>query len=543
MPQLPQYEAPGGQPPSELRPNPAGVEANAQAGYRIGRFFNEQGADISKSVSAGGEAFQQHVASSEIAQLAPILAEHRAQRDMAWNQAISDPSFDPFDPTSRNKVMQSLQSDYDTLQGTVTTKIARDFLRNQLLQDTEHMNTQTMGDISHLAANATLDGLVKTSNINLQNITDNPSALDANLGNIHSTVQGMIEAHGGVMDAAGIEQLHTWEREQSQAYVVRSYQSAYDKATTADQVNAVTAQLRGDQLHAEFLDGKTREALEGESDRRKSEIFQDEQHQAVADTKALHLAGEQDLNALRAESEVDDGHGGVQLVVPQNATQRLNQWREKYRDDPTSSTEADALQSRWETATQNAKDGKNVVTDKPTYEHFYSNWGHYTKADVWRAASGDHPLLDEHDAQALERGASDATHNPKEDAGMAQFNLMASQQRTQFGPVQDPNAIAAYNSWYNTALKAYLGVRSANVDGDPATQASALFDPTNPLNMLRVIPGMAHAAKDITSNGGQWPVQVGPQTGGAPPPLTAQTGAPTTGEVTTETDPAKFLGH
>ena len=526
MSEIPVYNAGGGTPPTELRPNPAGVEATAQAGWRIGRAFDQSGADIGRSIAAGGEAFQQHVASQEITQLAPLLAAHRAQRDAAWNAATSQPDFDPFNPTARINAMQTIATDYSNLEKGVTTKIAKDYLQKDMLQETERFNMQTIGDIAQLSANKTLDGAIKTSNIYLQNITDNPSSLDANIGGIHSYVQSMIQLYGAQMGVKGIDQMHTWEREQETAYTVRAYEASFSRATTPEAVDAISAALQGDTTHSEFLDQEAVKGLQGDASSRKDEIIRDDAHNQVAAAKALHLKGEQGLNALRSESEVDDGHGGVMMVVPQNATQRLNQWREDFADDPGSATEADALQARWETATQNAKDGKNVIDDNATKTHFTQDWGKFKKSDIDFAEA--HNLLTHTTAEILRGGAIDSSRDPREDAGIGQLNTLAGQYQRVFNPGgQDANGQIAYNNWYQShVLGPYLAARKADPTGDPAEQARAIFDNAKAGNAPSYVPHYRAIAARPGVDLSAVPI---PASGGAG--ASVQTGAPTSGTV------------
>ena len=351
MPEIPVYNAGGGTPPTELRPNPAGVEATAQAGWRIGRAFDQSGADIGRSIAAGGEAFQQHVASQEITQLAPLLAAHRAQRDAAWNAATSQPDFDPFNPTARINAMQTIATDYSNLEKGVTTKIAKGYLQKDMLQETERFNMQTIGDIAQLSANKTLDGAIKTSNIYLQNITDNPSSLDANIGGIHSYVQSMIQLHGAQMGDKGIDQMHTWEREQETAYTVRAYESSISHAPTPEAVDAIMGQLDGDTTHSEFIDGTARGHLTDVANSQKNAIYTDQERQHT-----LAKQQQDDTSRVKASQymEVLSGKGSKGGAPDMTDDKTHQQWNTTVLADPdlTNTDKSDLIGLGERTASQ-----------------------------------------------------------------------------------------------------------------------------------------------------------------------------------------------
>ena len=359
MPEIPVYNAGGGTPPTELRPNPAGVEATAQAGWRIGRAFDQSGADIGRSIAAGGEAFQQHVASQEITQLAPLLAAHRAQRDAAWNAATSQPDFDPFNPTARINAMQTIATDYSNLEKGVTTKIAKDYLQRDMLQETERFNMQTIGDIAQLSANKTLDGAIKTSNIYLQNITDNPSSLDANIGGIHSYVQSMIQLHGAQMGDKGIDQMHTWEREQETAYTVRAYEASFSRATTPEAVDAISAALQGDTTHSEFLDQDAVKDLVEFGNSRKSAIQSDQRYQDEQQRRDQEAKANSGITDLVLSGVQPDGS----WKQPPNYVSQLTNLAEANKQVPGFAEKISGLIDR----AHDAADGKYVVTNQQVF--------------------------------------------------------------------------------------------------------------------------------------------------------------------------------
>ena len=229
MPQLPEYNTGGATPPSELRPNEAGVAAEAQAGYRIGRFFNEEGADIGGSVRQAGADFQKHVTSTEIMRAAPLLSETQAQLDDAWNTVTSQPGFDPTDPTVRQRFMQEhVGPALAKLQQGMTTPDGQQWMVGQTYQTVEHFNTKTIGDISKLVADHTITSLDTTANTQAQRVYGDPSALDSALGTLDSTVEAMKQAHG--MDAVGQEQVDVWHREQQIGLVYQAYRGAIAQA-------------------------------------------------------------------------------------------------------------------------------------------------------------------------------------------------------------------------------------------------------------------------------------------------------------------------
>lgn len=200
MPAIRQYEAPN----LGLQPTEVGIEANTQAAYRVGRFYNqvagstqEVGGQFARGVAgdikAAGDVAVQYATHQEISHGAATFAQLNDDLTQRWNKTAQ--TADPNDPSVAAKfretvlepALEKYQSAFETEGGQKFAEARIDSLRN-------HMFEKTAADMSSLAAAAVEKNLRTTANSMSNTAMSDPSSVPHLLDNIDDTVGGLVSS-------------------------------------------------------------------------------------------------------------------------------------------------------------------------------------------------------------------------------------------------------------------------------------------------------------------------------------------------------------
>jgi hypothetical protein len=518
MPDLPQFTANRAE--RGLQTNNVGMEAFAQEGRRVGTFYHQIGEETGQNVKDLGEQWEEHVTFQQQGQGIASGAAIYNQNTQALDQVLKDPGTNPGDPGIITRAMQQYDQDNTKWMEGFTTVAGQRWAAEYAARQRDDFQKYAIGQLSHAAGFAALQdndrGVEQHSAAAFNDYTSAPNEADKYETFTRALTSGPTMKLDDAKDVEG----HVADG------VKKIYLSGAAGAIYKTSNSLAALKAYEQQPGVEDHIGSDFPRLEDEAEEQDRRRAADADHAQVEATKQLHIQGMSDLESLRSESTRDDGHGGIQDTVPQNAEQRLNILRHKYTDDPAFGQDADALENRWRTATQDAKDGKNPYDDTPTKNYFMSNWGKYKKGDVDLAQGKG--LLTPYMAEVLRGGSIEATHDPREDAGMANLNQSAGRYRSMFGQgPQDPNGVPAYNDWYSHVVDGYLAMRKADPTGDPDEQVQRLMK-----TMIGSIPGYQSAVRGDEARG-QTPNFLTPPTGAV--------AGQASGETTTATDPNAFL--
>lgn len=198
MPQIRQFDAP----PLSLQPSETGVEATAQAGNRIGRFFNQVAAattevgnqikrTISGSIEAASNVAYQYVEHREISQGAAAFAQLNDNLTQQWNDTAKNA--DPNDPATAAKFReQVLEPALDKYRQSFLTEGGQKFAEGRIDSLRNHMFEKTSADMSSLAKDAVAVNVRQTANSLSNTAMTDPSSVPHLLENADSLVGGMV---------------------------------------------------------------------------------------------------------------------------------------------------------------------------------------------------------------------------------------------------------------------------------------------------------------------------------------------------------------
>lgn len=509
MPDLPQINGPSGQPPSELRPNPVGVEATAQAGYRIGRFFDQAGADIGRGVTAAGTDFQRHVASQDITRAAPVFAETVAQLDDAWNTATQQPGFDPTDPTVRQKFMQEhVAPALMRLQDGMSTPESRQWLVGQTFQAIEHFNTKTIADMSTLAGSKAVQNLDQTSMTLQGRVYGDFTTLDNSIGTLDATTEAMRDLHG--VSSEHMAEIDNYGRTQRGALVYQAYRGAISRAPTPEAVDQITGQLGGDQLHTQYLDGKQTDELETYAKEQKRAIQYDAREAQADQTRQNKMEFDQRATALVASGYQPDGS----WQAPRDYYRSLQALSQMPGADLG---QVDAMMNRGEAGLRASIEHTYQQSDPRVYNGDLKRLAlpptdprALSKTQIEQQVA--HGWINDHDARVFRDSVDSAHSDPGEAQAHEQLNKVTDSFKSTFtksnplASVVDFAGDQAYGRFQQAVYERYLDLRT-NGHLTPAAAEAALTNPSDPNYVggmvARLRPTMADSTRDLNLWAGQ----------------------------------------
>lgn len=201
MPQIRTYEAPQG---LGLNPTETGIEATAQAGNRIGRFYNqaasatqevgnEAARGFSSAIKDAGDVAVQYAEHREISHGAAAFAELNDGLTQAWNDTAK--SANPNDPTVAAKFRQdTLEPALDKYRESFLTEGGQKFAEQHIDSLRNHMFEKTSADMSSLAADAVSVNVRQTANSLSNTAVNDPSSVPHLLDSADSMIGGMVDS-------------------------------------------------------------------------------------------------------------------------------------------------------------------------------------------------------------------------------------------------------------------------------------------------------------------------------------------------------------
>lgn len=201
MPQIRTYEAPQG---LGLNPTETGIEATAQAGNRIGRFFNqaasatqevgnEAARGYSSAIKDAGDVAVQYEDHRQISHGAATYAQVNDVLTQKWNDTAKNA--DPNDPTVAQSFRENvLEPTLDKFREGFTTENSQKWAESHIDSLRNHMFEKTSADMSSLAADAVSVNVRQTANSLSNTAVNDPSSVPHLLDSADSMIGGMVDS-------------------------------------------------------------------------------------------------------------------------------------------------------------------------------------------------------------------------------------------------------------------------------------------------------------------------------------------------------------
>lgn len=333
-----------------------GAEAFAAVGRRSGQFFHQAGQDLGQGVANVGEAYQQHLAQSEISQGSAALAGLSANLSQSWSDTAKNA--DPNDPTTadtwRQKQMEpALQGFADNFQ----TKAGKAWAMDQVNAHRQHFFEKTAADQSTMAGDALVANLDQLKNRASSWVSQDPTSMNAALGLVDNSVQALVDNSPNLSAAAAGKA----KTELAQRIKTEIAKSAFTGMADNNPAAALAA-LKGGQF-ANYVDG-----TEGEH------YIKVVQHTQEADARSARIEANQEKmitsqnTASSYLSSVADPTTG-RITIPGNFGASV------LKDPRLQPAERIALLHFGQGQAALAAKGVKPTTDPATYEDFRGRLG------------------------------------------------------------------------------------------------------------------------------------------------------------------------
>ncbi len=199
MPNITQYDSTA----TGLQPTEIGVEAAAQAGNRIGRFYNQwgealqhfgdrTGQEIGSSIRDAGNVAVDYLDHKQISAGAAHGTQMLANLTDQWNKTVSDPNIDPNDPAIAEKFRtEQLEPTLEKFKEGFWTEKSQAWAEHFTDQLRSHMFEKTSADMSTLAGVALHQNARQLANTSSNTAMSDPSAVPFLLDSASHSITGM----------------------------------------------------------------------------------------------------------------------------------------------------------------------------------------------------------------------------------------------------------------------------------------------------------------------------------------------------------------
>lgn len=206
MPNIRSFDAPQG---LGLNPTETGIDAAANAGKRIGGFYNQvaeayntvaglkndEGSRIAGAVKDVGQVAVDYMDHREISAGAAKGTELMADVTAQWNKIIGDPKIDPNDPSIAAKFREeTLEPALEKFQSGFSTEKSQQFAEQFVERYRNHIAEKTTADMSSLAGVAAKRNISTTVNSLGSMVALDPSALDTALDTFRHALGATVDS-------------------------------------------------------------------------------------------------------------------------------------------------------------------------------------------------------------------------------------------------------------------------------------------------------------------------------------------------------------
>lgn len=360
MPQIPEYNAPS---PGITAPE-SGVEARAMAGRRIGAFYHQEGANLAGAISGAAREAQDYMDFREISH--GSLAEAGLLNDLTdkWQSVISDPNFDPNDPTAvrrfRNDVLEPALDDFS--KGFITRK-GQEWALSRTERIRDHFFETTTAQTATMSGIAAETNVQRHRTLSSNTAQRDPGATDYLINEAPAQVEAMIPPNTPAAVRARIKSEETYKTQEQiakSALYSGIVNSPDPKKFVEDMVkrypqyiNGVEADqaLKAAEVQARSLEVQQRSAL----------LLKKQQ-----DTLAVEARG----NDIFSKGVSVDDRGNV-TVTPQ-AIKAWHDMAGQYPDAPNSASVAKTYIDWAQHQIDRADNPKKIVSDPATKTQLYN---------------------------------------------------------------------------------------------------------------------------------------------------------------------------
>lgn len=532
MADLPQFTAQPGE--TQIRPQEGGIEAQVQAGRRIGQFYGQEGADIAAQVREQGEAAQRHITTSQMSHGMATYAAGLDTLSQEWAEFAKNS--DPHDPTVRARFMaERVQPWIQQWSEGYSTEEGQKWAADRAEAFTMHFNERTAADMSTLAGVAAVQDHIQTVDSLSSAAHNDFSAMDMALGTHGAALTAATSnANLSVEGAARVnEELGTKGKAQ---IVMAAFRGAIERGagSTDDPDTAMTkldALIDNDPHVAQYLDETERNELHSYArdlvNARRSDVSRQNAEQDKAD-KLAYDAAKAKLEGSMFTRAAD---GTYQIHPPPNAASQLAALSEM----PGAKFDADGVHSLQEGIVKASKDeaqGVDNARDPSTYNWFVQHAGQFTKTDVDNAFNAGKIPRD--DWQTFRDQAKDGSGRDSEQAKAYEYlNSYLSKYSRAFGaaasaddpnapPQGDPDAELRYGAFTLAARRTLDSAMQQAAGKDWHPIVDAMFDQGRPHSFVNNISTFQHGSIQAVARGWDQGSGVAPPTAGVQPTVNPQ---------------------
>lgn len=411
MPNIEQYNSTAEM--KGIQPSNLGVEAEEQAGRRVGAFYHQIGDETSRTVTTLGQQYDDHVTQQQVLQATSAMTKmHSAELD-DWN--AFEKNADPNDHTAVQAFRDKWDAQYQTIADHMSTDRGKEAISMQVASQRRSMYETTAAGASAMAGIAAEQNLNSTIDQASANAYRDPSKADDQMGAVRLAASAAASSPNLDAESAAKIQAHYLELGGRQIAMAKFQKMIRTNPEAAD------GEIDHDDMANQYLTAEERNSLHDQVREQVRTNNEDALHQAAAqkakDTADFNVK----LDQVYAATWKDDGHGGVIQTTPPNAAQILQDLSKTPGADPE---KIKALGDAFSKATKDAIDGTDARTDPATYQWFASKIGTphgFTTSQVDNGyAQGK---LSKDDYTTLRAAArDDKSLDPKEASGQAYLN-------------------------------------------------------------------------------------------------------------------------
>lgn len=188
MPQIPEYQSQSG-----LRPSDRGALANVYAGRSIAANYDQIGRSIGGTVERLGSQYVQHQERQEISRGAAQIAELNDTLSEGWKAAAAEADLNDgsLPDKYRTETLEPALQGY--LEG-FTTEGGKKWAENQVASMRQHWFEKTAADQATRSGQALAVNLDVLKTRATNTVANDPTALNATLGLIDNTVNGLLDS-------------------------------------------------------------------------------------------------------------------------------------------------------------------------------------------------------------------------------------------------------------------------------------------------------------------------------------------------------------
>lgn len=512
MPDLPQFTA--SPQDSRIEPSNLGVEAETQAGRRIGEYSDQVGHILGQDISQTGQAFQQHVTFQQQSHGLATAAEYDNTAHQSADQIFKDPSVDKNDPTIATKLTQQNSAFWQSWVSSFSTPEGEKWATAYAREKMSTFQNYVIGAQSAAQGQAVVENGERAATANAQQASLHPEGTDALVADASSHITAGLSA--GVISEDTALKIQPHVDELGRQIAMSGAQGAI--FNSSDPVKALQ-QFYLDNPNSAKLLGDRQPELEHAAQEQSRSLLHDQTAQTEQQRQQQHDQWQSAAAQLVGQGQQSDGSWqpppGYFSTV-----QKLSQ------APGADLAYVDTLMNRGQEALKARIDDTYTQSDPKVYSNFTQRLGiapglpgALTKPEI--VAAGARHLLSDHDVRQFTEGVDHVASDPGRAQAWGMVNKVTESFKSSFtkssplSGVVDFSGDQAYGRFQQAAYDLFNAELTAK--GSPQAAEEDMSNPSSPNYLGRLVAKLTPTAADHAADIAKWAGHPG---GGAPNPLT-----------------------